>query len=182
MLRTARLPGEERTLLETAAVAGQEFDIDPVLAVCGLPAWPDGFTGAGLLTDVREGRAAFRHTLTHEAVYADIPWSRRRGLHRELARTLAGGGAVPALIAVHLLAARDFEAAREALIAAADAHCAVHAYRDRRPGAADGAGALARGPPGRRPAGRCRPAGQMRGDVLGIRRGGDPAPRARRRA
>ena len=44
--------------------------------------------------------------------------------------TLLAGGAVPALIAVHLLAARDFEAARAALIAAADAHCAVHAYRD----------------------------------------------------
>lgn len=56
LLRTARLSGQERTLLETAAVAGQEFDIDPVLAVCGLPAWPDGFTGAGLLTEVRDGR------------------------------------------------------------------------------------------------------------------------------
>jgi tetratricopeptide (TPR) repeat protein len=130
LVRTARLSGEERTLLETAAVAGQEFDIDPVLAVGGLPTWPDGFTGAGLLTEVRDGRAAFRHSLTHEAVYADIPWSRRRGLHRELARALAGGGAVPALIAGHQLAARDFEAARGALIAAADAHCAVHAYRD----------------------------------------------------
>src|SRR6266702_3833105 len=130
LLRTARLSGEERTLLETAAVAGQEFDIDQVLAVCGLPAWPDGFTGAGLLTEVRDGRAAFRHSLTHEAAYADIGWSRRRDLHRELARTLAAGGAVPALIARHQLAARDFEAAREALIAAADAHCAVHAYRD----------------------------------------------------
>src|SRR2546430_2631301 len=119
-----------RTLLETAAVAGQEFDIDQVLAVCGLPAWPDGFTGAGLLTEVRDGRAAFRHSLTREAAYADIPWSRRRGLHRELSRALAGGGAAPALIAVHLLAARDFGPAREALTAAADAHCAVHAYRD----------------------------------------------------
>ena len=130
LLRTARLSGQERTLLEAATVAGQEFDIDPVLAVCGLPAWPDGFTGAGLLTEVRDGRAAFRHSLTHEAAYADIGWSRRRDLHRELARTLAAGGAMPALIARHQLAARDFEAAREALIAAADAHCAVHAYRD----------------------------------------------------
>lgn len=130
LLRTARLSGQERMLLETAAVAGQEFDIDPVLAVCGLPAWPDGFTGAGLLTEVRDGRAAFRHSLTHEAAYADIGWSRRRDLHRELARTLAAGGAPPALIAMHQLAARDFEAAREALIEAADAHCAVHAYRD----------------------------------------------------
>ena len=130
LLRAARLSGEERTLLEATAVAGQEFDIDPVLAVCGLSAWPDGFTGAGLLTEVRDGRAAFRHSLTHEAAYADIPWSRRRGLHRELSRALARGGAAPALIAVHLLAARDFGAAREALTAAADAHCAVHAYRD----------------------------------------------------
>ena len=130
LLRAARLSGGERRLLETAVVAGQEFDIDPVLAVCGLPAWPDGFTGAGLLTEVRDGRAAFRHSLTHEAAYADIPWSQRRGLHRELARALAAGGAAPALIAAHLLAARDFEPAREALIAAADAHCAVHAYRD----------------------------------------------------
>jgi DNA-binding CsgD family transcriptional regulator len=130
LLRTARLSGEERSLLETAAVAGQEFDIDPVLAVCSLPAWPGGFTGAGLLTEVRDGRAAFRHSLTHEAAYTDIPWSRRRGLHRELARTLAAGGAAPALIAVHHIAARDFQAAREALIATADAHYAVHAYRD----------------------------------------------------
>src|SRR5436190_2169610 len=82
LLRTARLSGQERRLLETAAVAGQEFDIDPVLAVCGLPAWPDGFTGAGLLTEVRDGRAAFRHSLTHEAAYTDIGWSRRRDLHR----------------------------------------------------------------------------------------------------
>src|SRR2546430_1682778 len=50
LLRTARLSGEERTLLETAAVAGQEFDIDPVLAGCGRPAWPDGVNCVGLLT------------------------------------------------------------------------------------------------------------------------------------
>ncbi len=130
LLRASRLAGEERTLLEAATVAGQEFDIDTVLAVCGVPEWPDGFTGAGLLTEVRDGRAAFRHSLTQEAAYADIPWSRRRGLHREYARTLAADGAAPALIAVHLLAARDFGFAREVLIAAAEAHCAVHAYRD----------------------------------------------------
>jgi tetratricopeptide (TPR) repeat protein len=130
LLRAARLSGEERALLEAAAVAGQEFDIDTVLAACGEPAWPAGFTGAGLLTEVRDGRAAFRHALTQEAAYADVPWSRRRSLHREFARTLADGGEPPALVAAHLLAARDFGPAREALIAAAEAHCAVHAYRD----------------------------------------------------
>jgi DNA-binding CsgD family transcriptional regulator len=130
LLRAARLTDEERTLLEAAAVAGSEFDVDTVLAVGDVASWPDGFTGSGLLTEVRDGRAAFRHSLTQEAAYADIPWSRRRRLHRALAVTLAGDGAPQALIAVHLQAARDFGAARRALIAAADEHCAVHAYRD----------------------------------------------------
>jgi DNA-binding CsgD family transcriptional regulator/tetratricopeptide (TPR) repeat protein len=130
LLRAARLSGEERALLEAAAVAGQEFDTDTVLAACGEIAWPPGFTGAGLLTEIRDGRAAFRHSLTQQAAYAEIPWSRRRSLHRAFARTLAGGSAPSALIAAHLLAARDFGPARAALIAAADAHCAVHAYRD----------------------------------------------------
>ena len=130
LLRASRLTGEERMLLETAAVAGIEFDLDIVLAVVGAAAWPDGFTASGLLTEARDGRAAFRHPLTQEAAYADIPWSRRRRLHRALASTLARHDAAPALIAVHHLAARDFGAAREALLVAADEHYAVHAYRD----------------------------------------------------
>ena len=111
-------------------MAGIEFDIDIVLAAGGAAAWPDGFTASGLLTEARDGRAAFRHPLAQEAAYADIPWSRRRGLHRALASTLAGHDAPPALIAVHHLAARDFGPARRPLLAAAEEHYAVHAYRD----------------------------------------------------
>lgn len=130
LLRASRLTDEERALLESAAVAGIEFDVDIVLAVAGTAAWPDGFTGSGLLTEARDGRAAFRHPLTQEAAYADIPWSRRRRLHRALASVLADHAAAPALIAVHHLAARDFGPARRALVAAAEDHYAVHAYRD----------------------------------------------------
>ncbi len=130
LLRASRLTDEERELLEAAAVAGTDFDIDIVLAATGTPAWPDGFTGSGLLTEARDGRAAFRHSLTQEAAYADIPWSRRRRLHRALAGTLADHDAAPALIAAHHLAARDFGPARGALLAAAEEHFAVHAYRD----------------------------------------------------
>ena len=108
LLRASRLTDEERALVEAAAVAGIEFDVEIVLAVAGAAAWPDGFTASGLLTEARDGRAAFRHSLTQEAAYADIPWSRRRRLHRALAGTLAGHDAAPALIAVHHLAARDF--------------------------------------------------------------------------
>ena len=130
LLRASRLTAEERALLETAAVAGIKFDVDIVLAVADAAAWPDGFTASGLLTEARDGWAAFRHPLTQEAAYSDIPWSRRRRLHRALASTLAGHDAVPALIAVHHLAARDFRLARRALLAAAEEHYAVHAYRD----------------------------------------------------
>jgi DNA-binding CsgD family transcriptional regulator/tetratricopeptide (TPR) repeat protein len=130
LLRVARLAGAERALLEAAAVAGEEFDVDTVLAASGLPGWPDGFTGSGLLTEASEGRVAFRHALARDAAYADIPWSRRRRLHRTLAGRLAGEGAAPALVAAHLLAARDFGPAREALVAAAGQHWAVHAYAD----------------------------------------------------
>ncbi len=130
LLRASRLTDEERALLDAAAVAGIDFDVDIVLAVAAVAAWPDGFTGSGLLTEARDGRAAFRHPLTQEAAYADIPWSRRRRLHRALASTLADHDAAPALIAVHHLAARDFGPARQALLAAAEEHYAVHAYRD----------------------------------------------------
>ncbi|HEX5304315.1 MAG TPA: AAA family ATPase, partial [Streptosporangiaceae bacterium] len=130
LLRASRLAEDERVLLEAAAVAGAEFDVDTVVAAAGAAAWPDGFTGSGLLAEARDGRAAFRHPLTQEAAYSDIPWSRRRRLHRALAAALAARDAAPALIAAHHLAARDFGAAREALLAAAEEHYAVHAYRD----------------------------------------------------
>jgi DNA-binding CsgD family transcriptional regulator len=130
LLRASRLTEQERALLEAAAVAGIEFDVDIVLAVAGEVAWPDGFTGSGLLTEARDGRAAFRHPLTQEAAYSDIPWSRRRRLHRALASALAEHDAAPALIAVHQLAARDFGLARQALLAAAEDDYAVHAYQD----------------------------------------------------
>jgi DNA-binding CsgD family transcriptional regulator/tetratricopeptide (TPR) repeat protein len=144
LLRASRLSEPERALLEAAAVAGIEFDIDTVLRATGeakaseaktgeasTAGWPDGFTAAGLLTEPLEGRSRFRHPLAQEAAYADIPWSRRRRLHRALAAAISADRPVSsALVAKHLLAARDFGTARKALIATADEHCAVHAYRD----------------------------------------------------
>ena len=201
LLRTTRLGPAERSVIEAAAVAGDEFDIDAVLAAAnavartttaapspsadatpgpsvgttpgastptpagaashippgpsaqaapgasadttpgrpahapyGAPAiiaaWPDQLAASGLVTEVTDGRASFRHALTRDAVYADIPWSRRRELHRALADRLADSGVSPALVAAHLLAARDFGRARGALLAAAAEHSAVHAYRD----------------------------------------------------
>lgn len=130
LLRTSRLTSEGRTLVEAAAVGGLEFDFDVVLAATGVAAWPDGFTAAGLLAETADGRATFRHALNREAVYAEIPWPRRRRLHRAIAAKLAADGASAGLVAAHLVAARDFAQARPALIAAAEEYCGDHAYRD----------------------------------------------------
>ena len=130
LLRTGKLPPAGRSLLAAAAVAGTEFDVDLAAELAGVPGWSDQLAGSGLVTEITGTRAAFRHALTRDAVYADIPWSRRRDLHRRLAARLAADGRSHGLVAAHLLAARDLGGAREALLAEAVVHQAVHAYRD----------------------------------------------------
>jgi len=130
LLRAAQLGPDVTPVLDAAAVAGNEFDVELVLAVAGVPDWPEQLASCGLVSAVSDGRAAFRHALTRDAAYAAVPWSRRRALHQAIAGRLAAGHAPPALIAEHLLAARDLPAARAALVAAAAQDYAVHAYRD----------------------------------------------------
>ena len=130
LLRAAQLGPDTALVLDAAAVAGNEFDVELVLAVAGVAEWPEQLASCGLVSAVSDGRAAFRHALTRDAAYAAVPWSRRRALHQAIAGRLAAGHAPPALIAEHLLAARDLAGARAALVAAAAADYAVHAYRD----------------------------------------------------
>ena len=130
MLRAAQLGPDAAPVLDAAAVAGNEFDVELVLAVAGVPEWPEQLASCGLVSAVSDGRAAFRHALTRDAAYAAVPWSRRRLLHQAIAGRLAAAHAPPALTAEHLLAARDLAGARAALVAAAAADYAVHAYRD----------------------------------------------------
>jgi DNA-binding CsgD family transcriptional regulator len=130
LLRAAQLGPDAAPVLDAAAVAGNEFDVELVLAAAGAAEWPEQLASCGLVSAVSEGRAAFRHALTRDAAYAAVPWSRRRALHQAIAGRLADGHAPPALVAEHLLAARDLTGARAALVAAAAADYAVHAYRD----------------------------------------------------
>jgi DNA-binding CsgD family transcriptional regulator len=84
----------------------------------------------GLLVEVEPGIGRFRHALIREACYREIPWSRRRAVHRQVAERLERRGSPAAVLAQHWLAARELDRAREALIGAMDAACAAHAYRD----------------------------------------------------
>jgi DNA-binding NarL/FixJ family response regulator len=76
------------------------------------------------------GSAAFRHGLAREALYADVPWMRRRTLHRGIGEALEAAGAPSREIATHWLGARDSARARDALLRAAAESEAVHAFRD----------------------------------------------------
>lgn len=130
LLRLNGLPESARRALEIAAVLGQEFDIDLVAALADDEHWATAPAERNLIGEIAPGRAAFRHALTREACYLDVPWSHRRALHRQIAARLEDDGAAPAIIAAHWLAAREPDRARAALLAAAEASCRVHAYRD----------------------------------------------------
>jgi DNA-binding NarL/FixJ family response regulator len=130
LLRATGLSEDARAAAMAAAVAGQLFDPELVRAVAGLHTWPDELVRRGLVTEEPAGRMAFRHALVRDAFYSDIPWTTRIKLHRLVAQHLAAGRATPAVIAEHWVLGREPGLAREALLAAADGFCAVHAYRD----------------------------------------------------
>lgn len=130
LLRLHGLSERARSGLDTAAVVGQEFDIELVAALMEDEHWATEPIERNLIVEIAPARAAFRHALTREACYLDIPWACRRTLHRQVAARLEADGVAPAIVAEHWLAGREPERARAALLAAADASCRVHAYRD----------------------------------------------------
>ncbi len=129
LMRMAGVSAQARTAAEAAAVAGERFDLETVAPLAGESGLLE-LLEQGLLEEPEPGVAAFRHALAREAVYADVPWLRRRRLHAALADTLARQGGPSLQIATHRLGARDTDGARIALVAAAAEFAAVHAYRD----------------------------------------------------
>ena len=129
LLTTAELSAQARVAAEAAAVAGAAFDLDLVASL-------SSHAGLAELVErdvVREdgaGGGAFRHALTRDALYGDVPWLRRRSLHHRIAEALEAGGAPAAAVAVHWTGAREPERARAALLRAAAESEAVHAHRD----------------------------------------------------
>jgi DNA-binding CsgD family transcriptional regulator len=129
LMSAAELSAEARAAVEAAAVAGPAFDLQLV----GELTTEEGLAELvrhGVLHEDGEGRAAFRHALSRDAFYADVPWLRRRALHRQLAATLEAGGAQSLEVAAHWVGARDNARARAALVRAARDSEAMYAYRD----------------------------------------------------
>jgi DNA-binding CsgD family transcriptional regulator/tetratricopeptide (TPR) repeat protein len=125
LLRAAGLGQRARDALDVAAVIGITFSVATVTAVNGGD-WPDELDTSGLILAAGGDERRFRHALTQEAIYAEVPWSRRRDLHL----AVAAHAADPGIAAMHLLAGRDFDRACLALLAAAARQEAAHAHRD----------------------------------------------------
>jgi DNA-binding CsgD family transcriptional regulator len=123
------LSDEARAAAEVSAVLGPQLD----LRLAGRFASDAGLAeliAAGLLEEGASGRAAFRHALAQEALYAEVPWMRRRRLHREIAEALEASAGPSAEIATHWLGAGDDARAREALVQVLRESDALHAHRD----------------------------------------------------
>ncbi|MFI7699229.1 BTAD domain-containing putative transcriptional regulator [Nonomuraea sp. NPDC049480] len=97
--RISQLPGDVETLLSTAAACGPTFDADLVEAASGLTAdaamsATEAALLAGLIMEEGQGHR-FTHALVREAVYAQLPPSRRRRLHAAIAAAIEerSGGA-----------------------------------------------------------------------------------------
>jgi DNA-binding CsgD family transcriptional regulator len=118
-----------REALEVAAVAGITVDVELVGDLASEPGLDEAFRH-GILRENEPRLASFRHALTRDAVYADVPWTRRRRLHRLLAERLELREASSLAAAEHWLLAREFHRACPALAEAARQFAAVHAYRD----------------------------------------------------
>jgi DNA-binding NarL/FixJ family response regulator len=129
LLRTGDLSGRARTTAEAASVAGTRFDVE-LLAALGWEAGLDELLASGLIVELEPGRAAYRHPLARDAIYEDVPWLRRRSLHRDLAAALEARNGGQAEVAAHWLAARDGSRALDSLVRAVEELAAVHAYRD----------------------------------------------------
>jgi DNA-binding CsgD family transcriptional regulator len=130
LLRAATLGEEGRAAVTAASVVGQSFDPELVTAVAGLREWPDELLRLGVVSEDGPGRMAFRHALTRDAFYREIPWSRRAALHRAVAQRLEAEGAPATVVAEQWARGRDPDRARRWFQAAGEASIAVHAYRD----------------------------------------------------
>ena len=131
VIAASELSPQARAAAEAAAVAGQSFELPLVAELLADEVGLAELLESGMLVERRDaGRAEFRHALTREALYAEVPWMRRRSLHRQLAEALARHDAASAEIAAHWLGAADRARARDALVRAVAESEALHAYRD----------------------------------------------------
>jgi DNA-binding CsgD family transcriptional regulator len=118
-----------RAAAEVAAVAGESFDLAVVAGLASAAGLTEAIE-SGLVVEEAEGRGRFRHALAREALYAEVPWLRRRDLHRRFAAALEADSAPSLEVASHWRGAGEDSRGRAALVRAARESEAMRAHRD----------------------------------------------------
>lgn len=124
------LSEDAREQLEVASIAGSEFDLNLVTGLTGKETGIDELFERNLFIEIEKNNAAFRHAMIRDAVKSEIMWSRRRSLHKQIAKHLEQKNSLPEIIAQHYVAANELDKARYAFINSVE-HCrSIYAYDD----------------------------------------------------
>ncbi len=129
VIGASELSERAREAAEVAAIADQPFELELAAELTSRAGLAE-LTGVGHLVEEDAGRAAFRHALVRDAIYAEVPWLRRREIHRRLAGALEQRGGTSMEIAAHWSSAGDAAPARKAFVEAVRQSEDLHAYRD----------------------------------------------------
>lgn len=135
LARAARLSGKARSVLEAAAVLGFRFEPDLLEAVVKTDREAlEECLAKGMLRDT-DGRLAFRHELTREALLSALPLPQRAALHQRILAVLRARSGAPrpedlAQLAHHAEGAADAQAVLEYAPAAARQAAEAKAHRE----------------------------------------------------
>jgi tetratricopeptide (TPR) repeat protein len=132
--RVERLTPAQREGLRTAAVIGSSFDLDVLAELCAdsveaIDAAMHDCVRQQFVEEQGNGYR-FRHSLTWEAIYADMSGPQRSRLHGRIAAVLQARGAPAADVARHLAGANRHADAVPLWISAAERAMQEHAYAD----------------------------------------------------
>jgi class 3 adenylate cyclase/tetratricopeptide (TPR) repeat protein len=137
LMRVERLAEPQIQLLGTAAVLGQSFESSLLMAASGqsAEAVEDALHAAEQQQILEEepaaGRYRFRHALTREVIYEDLPAPKRERLHLRAAEALRERSAfAPVDVVWHLMAANAFAEALPLCLEAAREASRIGAYEE----------------------------------------------------
>jgi DNA-binding CsgD family transcriptional regulator len=130
LMRIDSLSPQARSAIEVAAVGGSETDIELLTTVNDGDSGIEELVRSNLLIERDNKFAGFPTPLTQEAIYAAIPWTRRRAIHRRYAEALTSQGGEAARLAEHWRKAGEIDRARMALLVGAARARQLHAHRD----------------------------------------------------
>jgi DNA-binding CsgD family transcriptional regulator len=129
-LKITVLTGEASSMLDTAAVIGESFEIELLKKYFDSLDPLDELFAHGLIVELEPGKAAFKHSLTREAVKSLIPWSKRQNLYKKTAEIFSAQNYPPEAVAAYWHEANELINARNSYLKAASASCDIHAYGD----------------------------------------------------